>query len=150
MAMSFVIALTSCSKSQDLDYKKACEEKDFEKAYQIVDIIKEDAAQTIADNEPNGFDDEDMFHKLAIQRKARVKVEEVEKYVVLQESMYVLESQGTNGLIRIVGIAKEHNAERWLYKELLDIAKKIGDNDLVERINNMINPSPASDTSVKI
>ena len=63
---------------------------------------------------------------------------EAEKYVILQEAIYVLESEGAEGLMRIVGIAKEHNAEEWLYSELLDVTNKIGDTDLAERIQNII------------
>ena len=140
IASIFIIAMTSCS--QDLDYKKACEEKDFVKAYQIVDMLKEDAAQKSADwygTDPM-FSGSEKEEKLALSLNAQEKSEEAERYVILQEAMYVLESQGTNGLMRIVGIGKEHHAEWWLYPELLDVAKKIGDTDLENRIMTIIQP----------
>lgn len=43
--------------------------------------------------------------------------------------------------MRIIGIGKEHNAESWLYPELLDVAKKTGDTDLANRIENIIQPN---------
>ena len=38
--------------------------------------------------------------------------------------------------MRIVGIVKEHQAE-WLYDELIDVAQRIGDEELAEKILNM-------------
>ena len=72
-----------------------------------------------------------------------------ERYVILQEAIYVLESQGAEGLMRIVGIAKENNSEDWLYDELLDVANKIGDKELAEKIQNMINSGNKEKTSNK-
>lgn len=68
----------------------------------------------------------------------KLKSDEAEKYVVLQEALFVLESNGTDGIMRIVGIAKEHDAEGWLYLELLDVAKKMGDTDLANRFESII------------
>ncbi len=145
----FSFVFMSCSQSgQDLDYKKACEEKDFLKAYQIVDKLKEETSikkqeyynkqvVVIIGEEDDGSEVSDPEYN-----EAKKKSDEAERYVILQEAMFVLETQGTNGLIRIIGIAKEHNAEEWLYSELADIARKIGDSELEERINNLISPSP--------
>ena len=94
------------------DYRKACELKEFSIAYEIIDKLKKEKGENVSD--------------------------EAEKYVVLQEALFVLESKGIDGIMRIVGIAKEHNAEGWLYIELLDVAKKMGDTDLANRIENII------------
>ena len=75
--------------------------------------------------------------------------EEAERYVVLQESLIVLESEGSNGLTRVVGIAKENNAEGWLYSELFDVANKIGDKDLAERIQNIISSEKKKGTMME-
>lgn len=58
-----------------------------------------------------------------------------------QEAIVALEENGENGIMRIVGIAKEHDAEGWLYKELLDVAKKIGDDGLAERFQKIMDGS---------
>ena len=94
------------------DYRKACELGEFSTAYEIIDKLKKEEGENVSD--------------------------EAEKYVVLQESLFVLESKGTDGIMRIVGIAKEHNAEGWLYLELLDVAKKMGDTDLANRFESII------------
>ena len=134
---------TSLSKLEIAkDYKKACELKEFSTAYEFVDKLKKVTsekkikADEVAKNAKNG-----MSSAIAVvseYEEAKKVSDEAEKYVVLQEALSVLESEGTNGIIRIVGIAKEHDAEGWLYIELLDVAKKIGDTDLANRIENII------------
>ena len=126
---------------QSQNYRKACELKEFLTAYQIVDKLKEETSEAKSHYELTK--DMSMIgdQRLSDYNEAKKKSDEAERYVVLQEAMLVLESEGTNGLMRIVGIAKEHSAEGWLYSELLDIAKKIGDNDLKERIQNIIETS---------
>lgn len=122
------------------DYKKACEVKEFSTAYEIVDELKEETAEARADwKSEQGF----LAHKgtrEALEVKyhaAEEKSRQAEKYVILQESLFVLESEDPNSLVRIVGIAKEHNAEYWLYSELIDIAEKVGNNELVEKLKKM-------------
>ena len=128
IAISAVFTITSCKDEkkemiESLNYKKACELKDFSTAYEIVDKLKDNALY-------------EKTHQILEEYilDAEKKYKEAEKYVVLQEAITVLEENGTNGLGRIVGIAKEHDAESWLYEELLDVAKKIGDTDLTEEI----------------
>ena len=147
--VSCVLTMTSCI--QDMDYKKACKEKDFVRAYQIVDQLKKDASDAEIDynKASEGLKAKGLFgpgsEALEAHGKTKATYEvaqrnfvEAEKYVILQEAIYVLESEGAEGLMRIVGIAKEHNAEEWLYSELLDVTNKIGDTDLAERIQNII------------
>ena len=118
------------------NYKKACELKDFSTAYEIVDNLKEVANRAKVEYEEfKQFWRDEYYQKW---ENANQKAKEAERYVVLQEALLVLESEGTNGLMRIVGIGKEHNAEDWLYPELLDVAKKIGDTDLANRIKNIM------------
>lgn len=118
------------------NYKKACELKDFSTAYEIVDNLKEVANRAKVEYEEfKQFWRDEYYQKW---ENANQKAKEAERYVVLQEALLVLESEGTNGLMRIVGIGKEHNAESWLYPELLDVAKKIGDTDLANRIKNIM------------
>lgn len=151
--ISLVITLTSCGSNgsqssegasdeekkeliDNLNYRKACELKEFSTAYEIVDKLKKQTSDSkIAYDGSYAFREE----RLSEYKEAKKKSDEAERYVILQESMFVLESEGTNGLIRIVGIAKEHNAGRWLYSELLDVAMKIGDADLADRLQNIIN-----------
>lgn len=134
---------TSLSKLEIAkDYKKACELKEFSTAYEFVDKLKKVTsekkikADEVAKKAENG-----MSSAIAVvseYEEAKKVSDEAEKYVVLQEALSVLESEGTNGIIRIVGIAKEHNAEGWLYIELLDVAKKIGDTDLANRFESIM------------
>ena len=158
LTLSAVLSLTSCgskeSKSaegltnddkkellENLNYRKACELKEFSIAYEIVDLLKKKTSEKKVRADGNkeyaanrlSFALEDVSE----YEEAKKVSDEAERYVVLQESLMVLESEGTNGLMRIVGIAKEHNAESWLYSELLDVANKIGDKDLADRIQNM-------------
>lgn len=154
--ISLVITMTSCGSNgsqssegasdeekkelvENLNYRKACELKEFLTAYEIVDKLKDQTSlwKIKYDGTPyyNAFRDD----YLAEYKESKKISDEAERYVILQESMFVLESEGTNGLMRIVGIAKEHNAGRWLYSELLDVAMKIGDADLADRLQNIIN-----------
>ena len=147
IALSAVFSLTSCTDEkkemiESLNYKKACELKDFQTAYEIVDKLKEVTSKkkVRARGDANAADEGYSYavESVSEYEEAKKVSDEAEKYVVLQEAITVLEESGTNGLMRIVGIAKEHNAERWLYSELLDVANKIGDTDLAERFQNII------------
>lgn len=154
--ISLVITLTSCgsngSQSSEgvsdeekrelvwnLNYRKACELKEFLTAYEIVDKLKDQTSKRKIESDATPKYAKFHEEKLSEYEESKKKSDEAERYVILQESMFVLESEGTNGLMRIVGIAKEHNAGRWLYSELLDVAMKIGDADLADRLQNMIN-----------
>ena len=59
------------SKAITGDYKKACELREFSTAYAIIDKLKKEEGENVSD--------------------------EAEKYVVLQEALFVLESKGTDG-----------------------------------------------------
>ena len=141
IASVFIITMSSCS--EDLDYRKACAEKDWPKAYAIVDKLLEEAQELEVDYKryQHSVYKKELKESKAKYDNAHENYLDALRYVVLQESMVVLEESGERGLIRIVGIAKEHNAESWLFSELADIAQKIGDADLEEKINNMINSS---------
>lgn len=64
------------------------------------------------------------------------RTEEDEKYIIIHEATSVLESQGVEGLPKIAFIVKEHNAD-WLYKDLVDIAEAMGNEDLVIRLKKL-------------
>ena len=147
--MSFLFAVCSvlylsimasgCSK--DLNYVKACEEKDWAKAYAIVDDLREDYEELKEDYSyySHSSDVSDMRKSKELDEKcdhARAKYHEAKKYVVFHEAMYVLEENGENGLLRIAGIIKEHNA-KWLYRELIDVARKTSNKDLEEKLIEM-------------
>ena len=155
IALSAVLSLTSCTDEkkemiESLNYKKACELKDFQTAYEIVDILKEKTSEAKVNMERVNDGDWSWSREARAEYTEAVKKsQEAERYVVLQESLMVLESEGTNGLMRIVGIAKEHNAESWLYSELHDVANKIGDTDLAEKIQNMINSERKKESMIQ-
>ena len=126
------------------DYKKACSNHDWDAAYEIVDLKKEKMQAYYEKKEESK--DNTLFTSARDRNNAKYdtakkEYEEAFRYVVLQEAIVALEENGENGIMRIVGIAKEHKAEGWLYKELLDVAKKIGDDGLVERFQTLMNSS---------
>ena len=137
--MVFTAMFSFMSCSEDLDYRKACAEKNWPKAYDIVDKIKEQANEYYAKYaSANGTRYDWALEAYENCKSTNKKYVEALKYVVLQEALVVLEESGENGIMRIVGIAKEHDAENWLYSELLDAAKKIGDDNLVSRFQKIL------------
>ena len=136
LSLSFGMCLASCS--QDLDYKKACAEKDWPKAYAIVDKLEAEANPYYVEwKKANG-----TRHSWAIEAQEKYyasmrKYEEAKRYVVLQEAMSELE-QGN--LMRIAAIVKEQDAT-WVYKELIEICESIGDDDLTQKIKRMAAPN---------
>ncbi len=130
-ALFFSIMTSGCSK--DLNYIKACEEKDWAKAYAIVDEL-----ENIAHDKELVWREAQNDHGTASLAQvgphrdfanSLEKAVKANKYVVFHEAMYVIEENGENGLMRIAGIIKEHDA-KWLYRELIDVAKKTGNNNL--------------------
>ena len=130
-------------RSYNGDYRKACTNQDWDNAYEIVDelnkpvqyYLKEYEHRKASKGEKDGYTAE---YK-AQYESAKKSYEEALRYVVLQEAMVTLEESGENGIMRIVAIAKEHKAEDWLYKEMLDVAKKIGDDGLTDRFKKIVN-----------
>ena len=106
------------------DYKTPCEKHDYARAYKAVDQLKEDADR--------------MSYSKSENKKGLEKYEKALEYVVLQEALYVLEENGDKGLPRIIGIVKEHDAY-WLYEELIDTYRALGDNNMVEQLTEMQN-----------
>ncbi len=94
---AFVAVLSLVSCSEDLDYKKACAEKDWLKAYEIVDKLQKKEAKVTEISVEQGWSFEPLH------------------YVVTQEALFVLDEYGDNGLVRIIGIAKEHDARNQSY-----------------------------------
>lgn len=94
-------------ESYTKEYKENCEQGDYAKAYEV--CKKMERYKSTADDE---------------------------KYIVMHEATSVLESQGVEGLPRIAFIVKEHNAD-WLYKDLVDIAEAMGNEDLVIRLKKL-------------
>ena len=125
------------------DYKKACSNHDWDAAYEIVDLKKEKMQAYYEKKEESK--DNTLFTSARDRDRAKYdtakkEYEEAFRYVVLQEAIVTLEENGEDGIMRIVGIAKEHGElnELWLYNELLDVAKKIGDDGLVERFQKLM------------
>ena len=132
------IMASGCSK--DLNYVKACEEKDWTKGYTIVDELESIALEKELDwrdaQEDHGTESRAQVGPRTEYYNASKKAKEAKKYVVFHEAMYVLEENGENGLLRIAGIIKEHNA-KWLYRELIDVARKTSNKDLEEKLIEM-------------
>lgn len=101
------------------DCQEACSEHNWEEAHKIVVKMK------VQDSKLRWPGDNNMY-------------EESLKKVILQESLSIIEEHGVNGLVRIVGLVKEYEAD-WVYRELLDVAKKIGDKELETRLSEILN-----------
>ena len=141
------IALASCGggsttekEPEPTDYKEACEQHDFQKAYSFVNELKKEMqeyenenADQIRDGEEGWSYGQDEF---ATYENLKENYEEAEHYVVLQEATYILESQGLDGLVKISMVVKEHDAQ-WVYDDLIDIAVAMGNEDLVIRLNKL-------------
>ena len=141
------IALASCGSGsttekepEPTDYKEACEQHDFQKAYSIVNELKKEMqeyenenADQIRDGEEGWSYGQDEF---ATYENLKENYEEAEHYVVLQEATYILESQGLDGLVKISMVVKEHDAQ-WVYADLIDIAVAMGNEDLVIRLKKL-------------
>lgn len=144
-AMSF--ALASCGggsttekEPEPTDYKGACEQHDFQKAYSIVNELKKEMQEYEIENATDiraaqkyGFE----LDKLATYNNLKKNYKEAEHYVVLQEVTYILESQGLEGLVKIAVVVKEHDAQ-WVYADLMDIAVAMGNDELVNRLEKLI------------
>lgn len=131
--MSFV----SCSK--DLNYRKACEDREWAKAYEIVDELKKELMSCREDLGGSAFDIDPYKARKKREEQcsnAEKNYKEAFKYVVLQEALFVLEESGERGLMRIAGIIKEHNAD-WLYSELFGVMASIGNDEMKEKILKM-------------
>ena len=136
----FVFGIMASGCSKDLNYIKACEEKDWAKAYAIVDELESNAHEKeLVWREAQNDHGTESSAQVGPHRdfaNSLEKAVEANKYVVFHEAMYVLEENGENGLMRIAGIIKEHDA-KWLYRELIDVARKAGYKDLEERFLEM-------------
>ena len=147
MLCAMSIALASCGggsttekEPEPTDYKEACEQHDFQKAYSFVNELKKEMqeyenenADQIRDGEEGWSYGQDEF---ATYENLKENYEEAEHYVVLQEATYILESQGLDGLVKISMVVKEHDAQ-WVYDDLIDIAVAMGNEDLVIRLNKL-------------
>ena len=125
------------------DYRKACTNRDWDNAYKIVDGLNNSVQNKLKEYEGRKTEYGEKYRYTAEYKveyeSAKKLYEEAFHYVVLQEAMVTLEENGENGIMRIVAIAKEHEAEGWLYKEMLDVAKKIGDDGLADRFQKIVN-----------
>ncbi len=133
LGIIMLINLTGCG-GEDMDYKKACSEKDWPKAYSIVDKLKQEALPHYEKwQSANGTRYGWAIEAEVNYNAAMSKYEEAYRYVVLQETMSELE-QGN--LMRIAAIVKEQNAD-WVYEELIQIAESIGEKDLSQKLTEM-------------
>ena len=151
MLCAMSIALASCGggsttekEPEPTDYKEACEQHDFQKAYSIVNELKKEMqeyenenANAISDGERGLFYGQD---EVATYKNLKENYEEAEHYVVLQEATYILESQGLDGLVKISMVVKEHDAQ-WVYADLIDIAVAMGNEELENRLQKLAGTS---------
>ena len=139
----FCLVFINCNgnKNNDLNYRQACEEQDFSKAYNIVDQLK----QISLEKNLEWKEAQSKYGTMSRKQEgpyeeyvaAEAEADKAYRYVVLQEAMLLLEKGDDGSLMRIVGLAKEHDADSWIYDELIDIANKIGNEELANRLKKM-------------
>lgn len=123
------------------NYKTACEEGDFQKAYKIVAELKttmqdyQNEHASLIGYGPGTIGAE----AFATYENLKLNYEEAERYVVLQEAISIIENQGIEGLPKIAFMVKEHNAI-WVYNDLIDMAVAMGDETLEARLKKLANP----------
>lgn len=174
MLCAMGIALASCGdnaekKSAELeqDYREACENKEFAKAYAAVaelrDIYTEISAQEPEYTKDIGQHLTDRANHAHKRNAAHENYLKAEKYVVIHEALTAIETNGTNGLGRVAIIAKEHpmcacrfckndekskyNNPSWIYEVLLEYAKSSGDEELQTRIQIIIDKNSKTQDS---
>ena len=157
MLCAMGIALASCGggsttekEPEHTDYKEACEQHDFQKAYSIVNELKKEMqeyenenADIISVGKKGWSYGQD---ELATYKNLKENYEEAEHYVVLQEATYILESQGLDGLVKISMVVKEHDAQ-WVYDDLIDIAVAMGNDEWENRLQKLAGTSVDDDSN---
>ena len=148
LCFSFFL-LNSCGEESanlnyETDYKEACAKQDWVKAYSWVQKYREEEvkARIDANSVSRSRVGSKNYHHVVRQRHDlanyyQSKYEEGIRYVAMQECLYIIDNYGANGVLRIIGIAKEHGIENWLFDELLDVAEKMGDEELIQKFKNM-------------
>lgn len=148
------VALVSCggcstTETSNEDYKEACEQHDFQKAYSIVNELKNEMQEYENKNAKDITLGREYkwvgTEELATYDNLKDNYEEAEHYVVLQEATYILESQGLDGLVKIAMIVKEHNA-KWVYNDLIDIAVAMGNEEMANRMKELAGSTSGEST----
>ena len=139
MLCAMGIALASCGGGSTTEnYKEACEQHEFQKAYSFVNELKKEMQEY--QNE-NGYEIKNNWgDETAKYNNLKNNYKEAEHYVVLQEAAYILESQGLDGLVKISMVVKEHDAQ-WVYADLIDIAVAMGNEELENRLQKLAGTS---------
>lgn len=151
MLCVMAVALASCGGSSTAekepeepeDYIEACEQGEFIKAYSVVNKLKgkmQNYENGHAGNIQWGREGLSIgMDELATYNNLKKNFEDAERYVVLQEATFILESQGLEGMTKIAMIVKEHDA-KWLYKDLIDIAIAMGNDEMADRMKKLAGP----------
>lgn len=131
-------------KSFEADYKKACDANDYVLAHEMLTAMNGDLLKYQEDNK-DAMEGALGNHSLVYrsdEEKVRLfdtyynEYKEIERYVILHEATYILESQGLAGLPRISFLAKQYKAD-WLYDSLQDIALSLGNDEIINRLELM-------------
>lgn len=109
-------------------YQHACNDGEYVTAYRFVEEMKNQKLKAEASGEYY-YDDRPIEH-------LESEISKAERYIILHEGMKLLENGNNASLIRIAALVKEYNAD-WLYDELIEVARAIGDEDLVNRLTEM-------------
>lgn len=153
MLCAMGIVLASCGggsttekEPEPTDYKGACEQHEFQKAYSFVNELKKEMQEY--ENKNATFIKYGGQNELATYENLKENYEKAEHYVVLQEATYILESQGLEGLMKIAMIVKEHDAQ-WVYADLIDIAVAMGNEELKNRLKKLAGTSVDDDNEAE-
>ncbi|MCH5175899.1 MAG: hypothetical protein J1F40_08435 [Prevotellaceae bacterium] len=115
LCLTILCGLSSC---RNTNYKKACAEKDWDTAYEIVDDMYKDlkeyevrfakakAGEEYREYEAKVRNQQELYHEALL-------------YVISQEAISVYEEFGEEGKYRIKAIAQEHNVPFYELEYLL-------------------------------
>ena len=131
IASIVMLVMTSCGPSfgKDLDYRKACQEGDFEKAQQIVTLLKDEVAYA---QTTSMYGDENRGHYV---RAAREKAEEAEEYVFKSEVLFLMSQDDEMAKKRIIYLLKEGGNDDHV-SMLIDLAIENDDDAFVRTLAN--------------
>ena len=109
-------------------YQHACDDGEYVTAHRFVEEMKSQKIQAEASG--------DFYYDKHPLYELESEIFKAERFIVLHEGMKLLENGDNVSLIRIAALVKEYDAD-WLYDELIEVARAIGDDDLVERLTQM-------------
>lgn len=111
---------------------KACENRDWSKAYEILDRYKKNMENAYTRYQESKGILYDGADERAEYYRENSNYLDARKYIVVQECVYLLESDGISALPRIHMVMKEHDCD--YYDDIIEIAITMNNPDLVQQL----------------